>query len=172
VKFQIFHSADLVITGWLTGVRFPAGPRNFSACHRFQTSSGVYPAIYRVGRRGSFRGGKAAGAWSWPSPPSSAEVKNAVHCPTSFHWRSAYLSTGWALPYLTLPYRTLSYLILPYLILPYLTLPYLILSYRTLSYLTLSYITLPYLTDFMSIGNASLNEATVNKPRDFPAYNL
>jgi hypothetical protein len=31
-----------------------------------QNCSGVHPASYPTGNRGSFPGGKAAGAWSWP----------------------------------------------------------------------------------------------------------
>jgi hypothetical protein len=34
------------------------------------------PASYPMGTMGSFPGGKAAGAWSWPLTPSNAEVKN------------------------------------------------------------------------------------------------
>jgi hypothetical protein len=40
-------------------------------------STGAHPASYVVGSRGSFPGGKAAGAWSWPLT-SSAEVKECV----------------------------------------------------------------------------------------------
>jgi hypothetical protein len=43
------------------GVRVPAGAGNFSLRHRVQTGSG---ASYPVGSRGSFPGGKAAGALS------------------------------------------------------------------------------------------------------------
>jgi hypothetical protein len=57
-------------------VRFPAGAGNFSLHHCVHNSSGVHPASYPMGTRGSFSGGKAAGAWSCHSPPSSAEVKN------------------------------------------------------------------------------------------------
>jgi hypothetical protein len=46
-------------------VRFPAGPGNISH-HRVQNGSGAHPASYPMGTRGSFPGGKAAGAWSWP----------------------------------------------------------------------------------------------------------
>jgi hypothetical protein len=42
-------------------VRFPAGAGNFSLHHRFQNGSGVHPASYPMGIRGSFPGGKAAG---------------------------------------------------------------------------------------------------------------
>jgi hypothetical protein len=47
-------------------VQVPAGARNFSLHHRVQNGSGAHRAYYPVGTRGSFRGGKAAGAWSWP----------------------------------------------------------------------------------------------------------
>jgi hypothetical protein len=42
-------------------VRFPAGAGNFSL-HRFQNGSGVHPASYPMGTRGSFTGDKAAWA--------------------------------------------------------------------------------------------------------------
>jgi hypothetical protein len=47
-------------------VRFPAGAGNFSLHHRVQNGSGAHPDSYPMGTRGSFPGGKAAGAWSWP----------------------------------------------------------------------------------------------------------
>jgi hypothetical protein len=47
------------------GVRFLATARNFSLHHRVQIGSGTHPASYPMGTRDSFRGGKAAGAWSW-----------------------------------------------------------------------------------------------------------
>jgi hypothetical protein len=47
-------------------VRFPAGAGNFSLHHRLQNGSGAHPASYPMGTRGSFPGGKAAGAWNWP----------------------------------------------------------------------------------------------------------
>jgi hypothetical protein len=43
-------------------VRFPAGAGNFSLHHRVQNGSGAHPASYPMGTRGSFLGGKAAGA--------------------------------------------------------------------------------------------------------------
>jgi hypothetical protein len=43
-------------------VRFPAGAGNFSLHHRVQNGSGAHPASYPMGTRGSYRGGKAAGA--------------------------------------------------------------------------------------------------------------
>jgi hypothetical protein len=47
-------------------VRFPAGAGNFFLHHRVQNRSGAHPPSYPVGTRGSFPGGKAAEAWSWP----------------------------------------------------------------------------------------------------------
>jgi hypothetical protein len=43
-------------------VRFPAGAGNFSLHHRVQNVSGAHLASYPMGARGSFPGGKAAGA--------------------------------------------------------------------------------------------------------------
>jgi hypothetical protein len=45
-------------------VRFPARAGTFSLHHRVQNGSGVHAASYPVGTRGSFSGGKAAGASS------------------------------------------------------------------------------------------------------------
>jgi len=43
-------------------IRFSAGAGNFSFHHRVQNGSGAHPAAYPMGFRGSFPGGKAAGA--------------------------------------------------------------------------------------------------------------
>jgi hypothetical protein len=43
-------------------VGFSAGAGNFSLHHRVQNGSGAHPASYQMGIRGSFPGGKAAGA--------------------------------------------------------------------------------------------------------------
>jgi hypothetical protein len=43
-------------------VRSQAGAGNFSLNHRVQNGSGAHPASYAMGTRGSFLGGKAAGA--------------------------------------------------------------------------------------------------------------
>jgi hypothetical protein len=43
-------------------VRFPAGAGNFSLHHSVQNCSGSHPASYPIGTRGSFPGGKVAGA--------------------------------------------------------------------------------------------------------------
>jgi hypothetical protein len=47
-------------------VRVPAGAGNFSLHHHVQTDSGFHTTSYPMGNRGSFPGGKAAWAWSWP----------------------------------------------------------------------------------------------------------
>jgi hypothetical protein len=44
------------------GVRVPVGAGNFSSNLRVQTNSGAHPASYGMGTRGSFPGGKEAGA--------------------------------------------------------------------------------------------------------------
>jgi hypothetical protein len=43
-------------------VRFSAGAEDFSVHHHVQNSSGVHPASYPMGTRGSFSGGEATGA--------------------------------------------------------------------------------------------------------------
>jgi hypothetical protein len=43
-------------------VRFPTGARSFSLHRRVQNGSGAHPASYPMSTRGSFPGGKAAGA--------------------------------------------------------------------------------------------------------------
>jgi hypothetical protein len=55
-------------TGWTSGVRFKAGTRGLYLLHSIQACSEAYSAYYPTGTRGSFPGGKAAGAWSWPLP--------------------------------------------------------------------------------------------------------
>jgi hypothetical protein len=42
------------------------GVGNFSLHQRVQNGSGAHSASYPMGTRGSFPGGKAAGAWRWP----------------------------------------------------------------------------------------------------------
>jgi len=51
---------------WTIGVRFPVGTGNFSLRNHVQTGSGAQPASYPMSKSGSFPGGKAARAWSWP----------------------------------------------------------------------------------------------------------
>jgi hypothetical protein len=56
----------LILSRWVADcmmrVRVPAGAGNFSLHHRIQTGSGAHPDSYPMGTRGSFPGGKAAGA--------------------------------------------------------------------------------------------------------------
>jgi hypothetical protein len=71
------------------------GAGNFSLHHRVQNGSGAHSASYPMSIRGSFPGGKAAGAWSWPLTPSSAEVKEWVdlhlHSTNTPSWSGAQL---------------------------------------------------------------------------------
>jgi hypothetical protein len=67
----------------MTGVRFPAGARNFSLRHHVQTGSGAYPVT-----GSSFPGGKAD-----DSPPSSAKVKDCVE----LYLHSQYAFMAWCL---------------------------------------------------------------------------
>jgi hypothetical protein len=46
--------------------RLPAGAGNFSLHHRVQNGFETHPSSYPMGTGGSFFGGKAAVAWSWP----------------------------------------------------------------------------------------------------------
>jgi hypothetical protein len=48
--------------GWTIGVRFPAGTIGFSIIDSVQTDSRAHPVSYMMGTKGSFPGGKAAGA--------------------------------------------------------------------------------------------------------------
>jgi hypothetical protein len=60
-----------------TGVKSPAGAKDFSSSLCIQTGSGAHPASYPMGIRGPFPGGKAQpGCDGDHSPPTSAEVKN------------------------------------------------------------------------------------------------
>jgi hypothetical protein len=67
----IFIPLTVVIVGITLGyglddrgsrIRFRAGAGNFSLHHRVQNCSGANPASYPMSTRGSFLGGKAAGA--------------------------------------------------------------------------------------------------------------
>jgi hypothetical protein len=64
-------------TGWTTGVRSPAGVKDFSSSLSVQTGSGAHPASYTMGTGGPFPGGKARpGRDADHSPRSSAEVES------------------------------------------------------------------------------------------------
>jgi hypothetical protein len=69
-----------------TGIRFPAGVRNFYFLHEVQTSCGVHLATYRI----------CILEWREAdhSPPSSAEVKNGgaiTPLPHTSSWRGVQL---------------------------------------------------------------------------------
>jgi hypothetical protein len=74
-------------TGWMVGVRNPVKAGNFS----FLTAS--RPVLKST--RGSFPGGKAAGAWSWPLTSTYCRGQECVelylHSPRRPSWRSAQL---------------------------------------------------------------------------------
>jgi hypothetical protein len=54
-----------IATGCMARVRVLA-VQDFSLLYSVQTGSGAHLASYTMGTGGSFPGGKAAGAWSWP----------------------------------------------------------------------------------------------------------
>jgi hypothetical protein len=66
-KFESRDSSVGIATGYGLNarVRFPA-VKDFSLLHSIQTDSGAHPASYPMGTGGSFPGGKAGEAWSWP----------------------------------------------------------------------------------------------------------
>jgi len=47
-------------------VSVAVGAENFSPHNGVHTGRGAHPASYPMGTKGSFLGGKADGAWSWP----------------------------------------------------------------------------------------------------------
>jgi hypothetical protein len=65
--------------GCTIGVQFPAGviDRIFSLRHRVKIKSGILPAPYRMGTRGSYPRVKRPGCETDQPHPSSTEVKNA-----------------------------------------------------------------------------------------------
>jgi hypothetical protein len=88
-------------------VRFLARTGNFSLHHRVQNGSGAHPASYPMGTKGSFPGGKVAGAWSWPLTPiycRGQRMSGAIPpLPTTPSWRGAQMkSTGTPLPFIVM----------------------------------------------------------------------
>jgi hypothetical protein len=61
-------------TGWMAGVRFPAGARDFSILHSVHTGSGAHPASYPMGDLSL--GVKRPGRETNHSYLPDAEVKN------------------------------------------------------------------------------------------------
>jgi hypothetical protein len=78
-------------------VRFPEGAGNFSLHRRVQNGSGAHPASYPMGSRGSFPGGKAAGAQSWPLTSNycrGRRMSGAIFpLPNTPSWRGDQLKT-------------------------------------------------------------------------------
>ena len=70
-----------------------------------QTGPGAPPSLLYNGYR-VFPEGKAAGAWRWPSTPSSAEVKERIELYLYSPSGSSRPVTGWTLP-LPLPFLSL-----------------------------------------------------------------
>jgi hypothetical protein len=63
-----------VLTGWMAELRFPAEKILFSSLQRTDRLWGT-PSLISNGYRSRFLGAKAAGAWSYHSPPSSSDMK-------------------------------------------------------------------------------------------------
>jgi hypothetical protein len=90
-------SVGIALGYWLDDrgcrVRFPAGARNFSLHHRVQNGPEAHPDSYPMGNRGSFPGGKAAGAWSWPLTSIYCRGQECVELyidsPDTPSWRGA-----------------------------------------------------------------------------------
>jgi hypothetical protein len=86
-------SVDIVMRCGLGSQGSPTGlGKRLSLLHSGQSSHEAHPASYSVGTRGSFPMDKAAGAWSYHSPPSSAELKNSgaiPPLPQTYSWHGA-----------------------------------------------------------------------------------
>jgi hypothetical protein len=77
-SFGARDSSVGIATGWTTGVRFPAGARDFNLLCNVQTGSGAHPASYP----GALSPGvERPGRQADHSPPSSAEVENGGAVP-------------------------------------------------------------------------------------------
>jgi hypothetical protein len=65
---QIVQSVQQMVTGWTTKGSELASrwDQAFSLLHVVQPGPRAHPVSYPMGIGGSFPGGKAAGAWSWP----------------------------------------------------------------------------------------------------------
>jgi hypothetical protein len=79
---SVYNSAAMLIRLLIGGQRdrcsIPSRCNNVSVLWSLQTGSGAHPVSNSMHIQGSFSGGRAAGAWSWPLTPFSATVKN--HC--------------------------------------------------------------------------------------------
>jgi hypothetical protein len=69
--------SDYGLDDWTSGVRSPAGAKDFSSILCVQTGSEAHPASCTMGTGGPFPGGKARrGRDADHSPPSSVEAVN------------------------------------------------------------------------------------------------
>jgi hypothetical protein len=83
-------------------VRFLAGAGNFSLHHRLQNGSEAHPASYLLGTRGSFPGGKAAGAWNWALTSNwcrGQRMIGVIPPAPQYIFTAWYLSTGTTSPF-------------------------------------------------------------------------
>jgi hypothetical protein len=65
ISFNI-PSVCIATDNWLDGCGSIPGRQEFFLVHSFKTGFEVHPTSYLIGTSGSFRGSKAARAWSWP----------------------------------------------------------------------------------------------------------
>jgi hypothetical protein len=79
---------------WGSRVRYPAGTGSFSLHHRVQSGSGTHPASYPMDTRGSYPGGKAAGAWNWPLTSNYSQDQRMLGAIPSL---LQYASMAWCL---------------------------------------------------------------------------
>jgi hypothetical protein len=89
---QCSSVSTVIVSGWTTEVRFPAG-QDSSVCHSVQTSSGTQPASYRV--RSEVL---SSGVEPWGHEPTThlhlvPEVNNAWRCAST----PPYICMGWCL---------------------------------------------------------------------------
>jgi hypothetical protein len=80
----------------MIGSSSPGTSWEFLSQYHVQTSSEAHPASYPMGTRGSFRRGKAFGAWSWPFTSISCRVQRMrvelyLYSPNMPSWRGALL---------------------------------------------------------------------------------
>jgi hypothetical protein len=79
------HISVDIDTGWTTGVRFPAGTRDFSLHHSVKTGSGVTQLPIQWVPGALSPGVKRPGREADDSPPSSTEVKNDFQRTTRYY---------------------------------------------------------------------------------------
>jgi hypothetical protein len=93
VSFRSRDSSVGIATGYgledgVVRVRVPVR-QEFLFFHAVNTGSGVHPISYTLGTGGSFLGGKAAGAWSWPLPTDVEAKKMWIYTSTPIRFYDA-----------------------------------------------------------------------------------